>query len=334
MRKKVIFIMGTAHCGSTLLTMVLGSHTECLALGEVSNFPEAYRKGKPICAVCQGECSFWNHRFSPAESQLLVDGFSEQRLHKHIPLKLEKKVRGLLKMDQVFNPYSLIASKVDETVLIDSTKTVYWLTKKLAAREFTDHLLEPYLIHLIRDGRAVMGSYSRRKQYQGLSAQDFGEQFGTLWKTRLNNENNFFDRYQGNKRQLRYEEFATQPEKIATDLCDWLGIPFEVDMLNYWKHQHHTISGNGGTRASVKKYQEKNSTEKSSLEQKAYKNAEQNNAPTAAAIAGKHTAPAKDFGIRLNVKWPKTLSSEQLEAFYRTTNNMNKAYEWESADPS
>ncbi len=299
-KKKVVFIMGTAHCGSTLLTLVLGGHCQCLSLGEISNLPDFYRRNKPICSVCQGECSLWNHRFSDQDLQLLSHGFAERRLHSFMPLKIEKQVRRFLKADQVFNPYSLIASRIKEQILIDSTKTVWWLQKKLAAREF-DEGLSPYLIHLIRDGRAVMSSYSRRKQYQGLTPQQFGEQFGKLWKDRVTNENNFFDSFSGEKIRLRYEEFATQPEATAQFLCSWLDIDFQPDMLSYWKHEHHTISGNSGTRASVQNYQ----------------NGAQSN-----------QGASQDFGIKLNQKWQKILSVEQIAAFYQATDSLNSTYEW------
>ncbi|MBE9064724.1 sulfotransferase [cf. Phormidesmis sp. LEGE 11477] len=288
--------MGTAHCGSTLLTLVLGGHSDCLSLGEISNLPDFYRRNKPICSVCEGECSLWDQKFSDQDLQALVHGFSDRRVHRFIPLKVEKQVRRLLRADSVFNPYSLIASKVEESVLIDSTKTVWWLQKRLAAREFNENL-SPYLIHLIRDGRAVMNSYSRRKQYQGLTSQQFGEQFGTLWKNRVTNENNFFDSFSGKKIRLRYEEFATNSEAITQRLCNWLEIEFQPDMLSYWKHQHHTISGNKGTRASVQRYQ----------------NDAQSN---------------RNVGIKLNQKWQQRLSAEQIAAFYQVTDGMNKNYEW------
>lgn len=299
MKKKVVFIMGTAHCGSSLLNLVLDSHTDCLGLGELSNLPDFYRRGRPICSVCKEDCSFWNHAFSEQEMQLLCQGFADQRLHRYIPLKLEKAVRGLLKRDRPFNPYSLLANKVSETVLIDSTKTVYWLERKLNAREFKENRLEAYVIHLIRDGRAVMGSYSRRKQYQGLTAQEFGQEFGNLWQKRLTDENNFFNSFTGPKIELRYETFATQPEKTAKEICQWLDIEFQPDMLYYKTHEHHPISGNRGTHASVKQHKKVDNPK-----------------------------PASP-GIKLNVRWPQTLSSEHVTAFYKTTNGMNKAYEWQ-----
>lgn len=303
--------MGTAHCGSTLLTLVLGGHSDCRALGEVSNIPDFYRHQKPMCSVCQGDCSFWSQTFSDQEMQTLSKGFAEQRLHKHIPLKLEKAVRGFIRTDQVFNPYSLIASKVRETVLIDSTKTVYWIEKKLAAREFTSGKLDARLIHLIRDGRAVMNSYSRRRHYQGLSAEQFGEQFGELWMNRINNENRFFDAFSGKKLRLRYEAFATQPEDTLQQLCNWLSLDSQPEIMNYWQHEHHTVSGNTGTHALIKKYQEAEH-EKTSL----------------AAQAKAHDEAQKKFRISLDQRWRTKLSDEQIAAFYKRTNGLNRSYEW------
>lgn len=315
--------MGTAHCGSTLLTMVLGGHPDCLAVGELSNLPDFYRRGKPVCSVCEGDCNFWNHRFNDEDYKLLCGGLAEQRLHKNIPLKVEKIVRGVLKNDQVFNPYTLIASKIEEQVIVDSTKTVYWLEKKLAAREFKQGLVEPYLLHLIRDGRAVMASYSRRKVYHGMSAEQFGQSFGEMWQKRLNNEYRFFDkfakqfgnRYPDHQRRFRYETFATQPEETAKSLCNWLGIPFERNMLDYRNHTNHVISGNDRTRASVQKY--KGQKSQSVAEAGA----------TATTVA--KTKTIEEFGIKLNQQWRNILSEAQIAAFYAATDSMNKRYEWD-----
>lgn len=308
MNKKVVFIMGTAHCGSTLLTLILGSHSDCFALGEVSNMPDAYRLKKPICSVCQGDCSFWDHGFSDQERSLLVQGFSERRLHRYIPLKLEKAARGFFKRDQMFNPYALIAAKTKESILIDSTKTVYWLKKKLAAREFQENLIDAHLIHLIRDGRAVMNSHLRRKRDQGITVQQFGE----MWAKRINNENDFFDNFSlGKKLQLRYEKFATEPEDTLKMLCQWLDLDFQPEMVNYWEHEHHTISGNAGTHALIRKYQSSDQTS-----EPAQPNAESER------IAG------KEFRIQLDQRWRSKLSSEQIAEFYKVTHDLNKAYEW------
>lgn len=299
--------MGTAHCGSTLLTLILGSHSDCLALGEISNLPRFYRKNKPICSICQGDCHFWNHNFSSQERQLLSQGFSDQRIHPSIPLKLEKTVRGLLGNDRVFNPYSLIFSKVNKNVLIDSTKTVYWLKKKLVAKEFKENLIEAYLIHLIRDGRAVMSSYLTRNQDMTV------KQFSELWVKRINDENNFFNHsFSGKKIELRYEEFATKTAETIKNLCEWLDLDFQPEMINYWQHEHHIISGNTGTRSLIDKYQSRQQIKKSVKTQDQQKSYQEE----------------RDFHIELDCRWKTRLSSQQIAEFSQITGDLNKSYEW------
>lgn len=334
--------MGTAHCGSTLLTMVLGGHSDCLAIGELSNLPDLYGRGRPVCSACDGECTLWDRRFSADDYELLCAGLAEQRLHKHIPLKLEKAFRGALKTDQVFNPYTLIASKVEEPIIVDSTKTVYWLEKKLAAREFRQDMIEPYLLHLIRDGRAVMASYSRRKVYQDMSDEQFGRSFGKMWQARLKNEYRFYDkfakrfggRYADHQRRFRYETFATQPEEMAKSLCDWLGIPFERNMLDYRNHKNHIISGNERTKATVQRHQRQEGIEQKASKESPWKQHHESEKMSKVAtetVAEK--SAIQDFGIKLNQQWKDILSEAQIAAFYRATNRMNERYEWNCSAP-
>ena len=68
MDRKVIFVMGPGHCGSTLFDLIMGSHSDVFSLGEfhrihgaIDDFQEGYPK---ICGVCTGRCEFWNQRAS------------------------------------------------------------------------------------------------------------------------------------------------------------------------------------------------------------------------------------------------------------------------------
>ena len=40
MENQIVFIMGPGHCGSTLLDLILGSHSDCFSLGEVFRLSE------------------------------------------------------------------------------------------------------------------------------------------------------------------------------------------------------------------------------------------------------------------------------------------------------
>lgn len=153
-----------------------------------------------------------------------------------------------------------------------------------------------------------MNSYARRKHYQGLSADQLGQQFGELWMNRINNEHRFFDDFTGKKLRLRYEEFATYTESTLKNLCAWLNLDFQPDMVNYWKHEHHTISGNSGTHALISKHQA--------------------SIPEQSAAVQTNPQAKKEFSIRLDKQWKTKLSPEQIAAFYSSTGNLNEAYEW------
>ena len=68
--KKVAFIMGPGHCGSTLLDMMLGSHTNAFSLGEIHRMSSMLtdynvsKKYPSICGICEGPCPFWNTQIS------------------------------------------------------------------------------------------------------------------------------------------------------------------------------------------------------------------------------------------------------------------------------
>jgi len=66
--KQVVFVMGAGHCGSTLLDLILGSHSECFSLGELFSLPRFFDPKsdnyKHICSVCDSDCQIWHDQFS------------------------------------------------------------------------------------------------------------------------------------------------------------------------------------------------------------------------------------------------------------------------------
>lgn len=54
MLKTIVFIVGMSHTGSTLLSLMLGRHESCTALGE------SYRYKKKDCGICGESCKYWD----------------------------------------------------------------------------------------------------------------------------------------------------------------------------------------------------------------------------------------------------------------------------------
>ncbi len=304
MKKKVLFIMGIGRSGSTLLNYMLGSHPECFELNEISKLPEIYRNKERNQSFWEGPGQFWEEKFREEELKMLVEGFGDRRLNPYLPLKVEKFLRGLVKNDPMFNPYSLIFSKVKENILIDSTKYIYWVSKRLKSREFREGLIEPYIVHLVRDGRAVLNSYLRWDK--SLTVEKFSDRF--LKEITACQE--FYANFpEERKMMVRYEKLAGETEETLKSVCQMLGIEFIPDIIEYWKQEHYGIVGNFGTRSLIAKYKQQQ------VEQKVEK------------IHGNYYEE-QGFAIKLDLRWKQELAPEKVEEFYSRIGDLNKPYEW------
>ncbi|KKI99328.1 sulfotransferase family protein [Prochlorothrix hollandica] len=350
-QQTVVFILGTAHSGSTLLSLILGSHPQAFAVGELSNLPDFFDQGRSICDICESNCDFWQGRFSRQELQRLTACLWNQRLHPAIPLSVERQVRSFLGRDQIFRPYSQIFAKLpgDPRLIVDSTKTLYWIRQQLKLPEFKApwgrSTLQPKLLHLVRDGRAVLASTLRRQPQTSVAS------FSRKWLQRIQESEAFFagfpvaDRY-----CLRYEDLATDPQATLQHLGQFLGLTMTEDQLRYWENDHHFISGNTGTRSLIMKYRQK------------YRQSSPPKAPLNLPASGAATPPVTSttptpahpephtpgdrgthgpsraynlyaeevgFQIKLDLRWHRELSAEHLETFQRLTGTANAPYAWD-----
>src|SRR5262245_43131186 len=130
----VVAICGAGHSGSTLLGLVLGSHSQAAYAGEakrrysgVVNTPPQ----KKHCKICGERCEIWQH--VPTSSS---------------PSEL----------------YELCARATGRPDVSDSSKEVEWLCARAVE---LDAARIPYkLVYLTRDGRGVLNS--RLRKYSDL----------------------------------------------------------------------------------------------------------------------------------------------------------------------
>ena len=119
-------------------------------------------------------------------------------------------------------------------VLIDSSKNV--------PRGKLLMLVDPERmrwIHLVRDGRAVANSYLRHKIFGTM------EQAATAWKRR----NRYIEAMQltiprEQRMLIRYEDLCREPEAQIRRVCDFVGVEFAAEMLQFRESPKHNISGN------------------------------------------------------------------------------------------
>jgi hypothetical protein len=300
--RKVVFILGSGHSGSTLLDLILGSHPDVFGLGELVNLARAVdapvEDFPHLCYVCDGRCPFWNDR---ADVDVLRRYFSRRGL-------LSPLTRGLSRMRR--SVYEHFFEWSGRPVLIDSSKGVSWIRQQLRPRCHWVGSMEPILLYIRRDGRAVVNS--RLRKYPGKRLEDEV----LHWKRNVVAMNDYYGRFPfPRKHSVRYEDLTARPEEVVEGLCGALGLRYEPAMLRYWEHEHHTTFGNTGTRSLIFRYRAALAGAETAGQH-----------PDLQEVRGRHGAhyDSLGLGIRPDTRWQKELSEEQLAVFEALAGEVNR----------
>ena len=253
---KIVQIVGTARCGSTLLDICLGTHPDAVNVGELCRLPDLLMQGEQRCSC--GEplraCTFWNkvlarfREISP-EPDISELGRLEQRLGRirYLPLHLlgakfrEREQTRYLEM--VGSLYQSLAEISDKDIVVDSSKIP---ARAWVATQLNKHGISNCLIHLTRDPRGYSWSANRHPHIQQpgfvRSPLDWAitnVACNAVVKAHTN----------GQSLTVRYEDFCRDPAKIASEIAVTVGIdpaPFEqlADSQPQINNDNHLIDGN------------------------------------------------------------------------------------------
>lgn len=215
------YIAGRGYSGSTLLDLLIGSHSQAVSLGELRALSEETRaKGRRFAedrCTCGApslyECPFWSRvsrRLQGTTGRTLgtVDVYAADHN------------RALL---------DAIREQSGAPVLVDSSKQPARLRQLL-----DDASIDVRPIHLTREPLAEVWSHIKR----GESLRE---------KVRMYNRDTVtIDRMLRDRDHLvvRYERLANAPRDELTRIMRWLGLPLEEAQLAWTDHEHHNISGN------------------------------------------------------------------------------------------
>lgn len=285
-RRKLILVMGTGHCGSTLTDLILSSHSDVMGLGELISLRNVdwNDPNLQICGVCQSECTHWDQM---ASLPVLQQYFSlpSSRLK-----RLARKVMGEPSL------YPHLFKWFNKPVLVDSSKNLSWIKKQIRAAKRDG--IQVYLLYVVRDGRAVANSYFRKYPEQGIEVAI------RKWSKSTVEMDAFFNQYEDTKYLLRYEMLCKYPAGIVGSLCALLEIDYQPSMLEYWKHSHHVIGGNTGTRSLIE-------------------------SARVHSMAKFYTNLEKEPAIKLDLRWRREFSTENLDAFEQLTGELNRLYAYD-----
>ena len=299
-KARVVFILGAGRSGSTLLELILDSHSGIRGLGELNHLPpivnKSSRGAERFCSLCGSDCDLWNRTY---DVSLIRRYFSSGGI-------LAGPRRSLLR--RLKSIYAWFAEWSPEPILVDSSKHIRWIRRALTPA-YAWRNLEPSILYLTRDGRAVASA--RLRTHSDLTI----EQAAQAWVARTRQNNAFLARFPpARAHQLAYEDLAANPDASVRDVVRFLGVDFEPPMLRYWEHPHHVVGGNQWLINSYVRHREADGEGTGEGGRRIWEGA---------GSANWHAAGGP--GIRLDERWRSELDEGQLAAFERIAGKVNRS---------
>ena len=252
--------------------MFFGGHPQAASLGELNLIGKAI-KLRQLC-TCGSEisqCGAWGAVFDelaergrqdfrthpyafglwPARARVLVDReHQDKSFERSFKLrqawligrsKLPPTARRLLPLPAVMKTaltnkidlYNIIAKRWNRSLIVDSSKSP-WEAVELVKRVPN----QVKVVLLTRDGRGVY--HSRRSS--GFSREESVAGWKNYYKRAL--PMLMAELGPENLLNVRYEDFARNPDSTGRNLCDWLGLPYEPRMLDLGAADRHMVNGN------------------------------------------------------------------------------------------
>jgi hypothetical protein len=259
----VLFVAGMTRSGSTVLDRVLGDREGFFAAGELHNLWWDLPRGVLCsCGKPLRDCPFWAAVLTEAFGEEPIDWTGILRVKDRYVgsrpwqlLRLRREARGgggdspIRRYAELLERlYRAISTVSGAEVIVDASKGPHDL---YLIDQFTD--LNPYVIHLVRDPRAVAHSWARTRESPADPGGDLDRVNPLISSTRWLVRNSVVEiliRRSLGDRYLRvgYEKFASRPAETAGAIYDFLGrssqLPQFVGETTVQLGESHAVEGN------------------------------------------------------------------------------------------
>jgi hypothetical protein len=258
----VIYIAGLWRSGSTILDIILGSHRLVESVGELRNLPAGWIEGATCaCGESAAACHFWSKVRADWEQRVggdrvarliaLQDRFERlSALPALLANAFLRRSREMVEYGELLGAlYTAIAQVSGKSIVVDSTK---YPGRALAVTRIDG--LNVRIIHLVRDGRAVIWSIRRKANTDKKGNEivqdpaDVARATTSSW-LRVNLVCDFVRRIVSNATiRLRYEDLMADPRAELRRVGELAGLDFgEVADQLIGGHAlpvAHTVAGN------------------------------------------------------------------------------------------
>lgn len=261
-RKKLIYIVGTSHSGSTMLSYIIGSAPQVINGGELKFFAEhsqkgtynehlEYMKNTCSCGMKSYECPFWNKIESKLGSKINI--YHESRFRGEnmiLRMKILLPFYKFPKSKEIVDDYLLVKTLIDEgkktkasiSLVLDTSKNINRLIY------LRSHLcFDIKVLFLVRDGRGFVNSSIKatKKGFYRWLKQWIITNF--LIARYLKKENiTYF--------QLSYDEFCINPDKYISKINQLFDINIPADYVSAVKRNEDHIRAGNPVRLDIKNF--------------------------------------------------------------------------------
>ncbi|HEU4513713.1 MAG TPA: sulfotransferase [Nocardioidaceae bacterium] len=260
-RLKVLYLAGWQRSGSTILSNLLGQLPGFFSAGEIYYLWHNARKDTVLCGCGApfDECRLWSDVMQRAFGttgvdadrmwKLGVEGLRTRNIPRMALAKPRSRILDNLSeySENVDKLYSAIAATTGCEVVVDSSK---WPPYGLLLSERP--ALDVYVLHLVRDPRAVAHSWQRRNARPdrggGAFANRTPSSSSARWFAWNAATEAFWGRDSGRYVLVRYEDFVAQPRETVRRVLDMIGKDsLDVDLTadgEVFLDVCHTVDGN------------------------------------------------------------------------------------------
>ena len=210
----VVWVNSENYSGSTLLGLMLGSHSEAAFLGELHHLfkSRSSKKSSLRCNRCES---------------------------KRCPVLDDLSCRDHAAL------FATLSERTRKRVLVDTSKRPQWTNQFLRLEG-----IHKRSIFLIRDPRGYCCSRRKRQPDRPLQEilRDWVAKNTKLWRFLCQHQNRLPFTV------LTYHELVSDSESALACLCRWLGLAFDPSMVRYWEPEHHALAGNGAVSFFSKRF--------------------------------------------------------------------------------
>ncbi|MGI9157364.1 MAG: sulfotransferase [Marmoricola sp.] len=246
---KILYIAGWGRSGTTLMDSVLGQVDGIVSTGELHNlWQRGLVDGRDCgCGLRLRDCEFWSRVFDlgfggigKLDPRAAIQAQSSMHT-RHVLDVMRAQKAGRTMQDVAYAPhlkrlYDGIAKASQARVIVDSSK---YPVDAIVAAGLPGY--EVYVVHMVRDPRAVAYSWSRRKDVRdkatggGILPRVGMLRSTVVWQLYNSVIATADRRVVGRARYLRlsYEEFASRPEEVLTRVLELVGErPSDPPLIN------------------------------------------------------------------------------------------------------